>query len=574
MGGAGPAPVRPTNFRKNRISSPWTRYRGRWPRARADRLRREIVVNATAREKRVAILEDRQLVELMYERPDERRIVGDIYLGVVEAIVPGLQAAFVDIGTGKSGFLHASDLEPDEDEDEDGARGNGGRNGRNRDRSHPPIQDVLSKGQSLLVQVTKEPIGTKGPRVTSQISLAGRFLVYLPGSSHIGVSRKIGDREVRGRLRAMVREVLGDKGGVIVRTIGEEMSREACANELRTLRKSWTKIRRKRRGVKAPALVYQDARLTSGVMRDLFSDRIDLLTVDSKELHHEIKSYLGQVDPGLLDRVRLYDAPKPIFDEFGIEEEIRRAFRRSVRLPSGGQIVIEQTEALVSIDVNTGRYTGRRDPAKTILKTNIEAAAEIARQLRLRDVGGIIVIDFIDMNDEESRDHVVQRMRTLLGSGPRPHEGVRPLRTRSPAAEPAAGEPQSAPALDGNPARAARGRGGFWPRRRWCAASSGRWTGWPRPGASGGSRCSPTPPSPCTCWSASASFSTESGPASASRSICATTRCSVSTSSVSSPTRPSPTSRGSTPPARSPRQSLTLPGWADRLVGPAFFDFP
>ena len=416
MGGAGPAPVRPTNFRKNRISSPWTRYRGRWPRARADRLRREIVVNATAREKRVAILEDRQLVELMYERPDERRIVGDIYLGVVEAIVPGLQAAFVDIGTGKSGFLHASDLEPDEGDDEDGApRGNGGRNGRNRDRSHAPIQDVLSKGQSLLVQVTKEPIGTKGPRVTSQISLAGRFLVYLPGSSHIGVSRKIGDREVRGRLRAMVREVLGDKGGVIVRTIGEEMSRDACANELRTLRKSWTKIRRKRRGVKAPALVYQDARLTSGVMRDLFSDRIDLLTVDSKELHHEIKSYLGQVDPGLLDRVRLYDAPKPIFDEFGVEEEIRRAFRRSVRLPSGGQIVIEQTEALVSIDVNTGRYTGRRDPEKTILKTNIEAAAEIARQLRLRDVGGIIVIDFIDMNDEESRDHVVQRMRTLLG---------------------------------------------------------------------------------------------------------------------------------------------------------------
>ena len=381
-------------------------------------MRREIVVNATDREKRVAILEDRQLVELLYERPDERRIVGDIYLGLVEAIVPGLQAAFVDIGTEKSAFLHVSDLEPEEADEEDSAPDAKGANGgrrRNRDRSHPPIQELLSKGQALLVQVTKEPIGTKGPRITAQISLPGRFLVYLPGSSHIGVSRKIGDREVRGRLRSMVREILGDEGGVIVRTVAEEMSKEACTRELRSLRKAWKKIRRRQRGVKAPALVYQDARLTSGIMRDLFSDRIDLLTVDSRDLHHEIKSYLGQVDPGLLDRVRLYEEPKPIFDEFGVEEEIRRAFRRSVRLPSGGQVVIEQTEALVSIDVNTGRYTGRKDPAKTILKTNLEAAAEVARQLRLRDVGGIIVIDFIDMSDEESRQKVVHRMRTLLG---------------------------------------------------------------------------------------------------------------------------------------------------------------
>ncbi|WP_419933624.1 Rne/Rng family ribonuclease [Candidatus Palauibacter sp.] len=381
-------------------------------------MRREIVVNATTREKRVAILEDRQLVELMYERPDERRIVGDIYLGVVEAIVPGLQAAFVDIGAEKSGFLHASDLEPDEDDDEDEVTDPNGANGgrrRNRDRSHPPIQDQLSKGQPLLVQVTKESIGTKGPRITAQISLPGRFLVYLPGSSHIGVSRKIAEREVRAGLRRMVREILGDEGGVIVRTVGEEMTKETCTGELRALRKAWTKIRRKQRGVKAPALVYQDARFTSGVIRDLFSDRIDLLTVDSQDLHHEIKSYLGQVDPGGLDRVRLYEDSKPIFDEFGIEEELRRAFRRNVRLPAGGHVVIEQTEALVSIDVNTGRYTGRRDPAQTILKTNLEAATEIARQLRLRDVGGIIVIDFIDMNDEESRQKVVQQMRTLLG---------------------------------------------------------------------------------------------------------------------------------------------------------------
>ncbi|WP_419164490.1 Rne/Rng family ribonuclease [Candidatus Palauibacter sp.] len=374
-------------------------------------MRREIVVNATTREKRVAIVEDHKLVELMYERPDEPRIVGDIYLGVVEAIVPGLQAAFVDIGAEKSGFLHASDLEPDEDPDEDEENGRRGR----RNGNHSRIEETIRKGQTLLVQVVKEPIGTKGARITAQISLAGRSLVYLPGSSHVGVSRKIADREVRARLRRMVRDILGDDGGVIVRTVGEELTEKACERELATLRKSWEKVRRRQRGMKAPALVYQDARLTSGVIRDLFSDRVDLLTVDSEELYHEIRSYLGQVAPDLLERVKRYEGSAPIFDEFGIEEEIRRAFRRKVHVKSGGHVVIEQTEALVSIDVNTGRYTGRRDPEKTILRTNLESAVEIARQLRLRDVGGIIVIDFIDMNEEEARQQVVQQMKTLLG---------------------------------------------------------------------------------------------------------------------------------------------------------------
>jgi len=385
-------------------------------------VRREIVVHATARETRVAILEDSRLVELMHERPDERRIVGDIYLGVVEAIVPGLQAAFVDIGAEKSAFLHASDLVADEDDDDNGSDGNGG-NGkggrgrvRRRDRTYPPIQDVLQKGQELLVQVTKEPIGTKGARVTSQVSLPGRFLVYMPMSDHIGVSRKIEDREERGRLKKMAREVLreGD-GGVIIRTVGEELTQKSFDRELKSLRKSWEKVGKRTKGVKAPALVYQDARLTSGLIRDIFSDKIDKLTVDSSDLHHEVKSYLGQVDPDLLDRVELYQGDAPIFDEFGIEEEIRQAFKRKVELPSGGHIVIEQTEALVSIDVNTGRYTGRKDPAQTILRTNMDAAVEIARQLRLRDVGGIIVIDFIDMDDESSRNKVLQQMRTHIG---------------------------------------------------------------------------------------------------------------------------------------------------------------
>ncbi|MFV1988332.1 MAG: ribonuclease E/G [Gemmatimonadota bacterium] len=377
-------------------------------------MRREIVVHATAREKRVAILEDSKLVELMHERPDERRIVGDMYLGVVEAIVPGLQAAFIDINAEKAAFLHASDLVSDDDDDDTNGNGNDGQGrGRRRDRTYPPIQDVLTKGQSLLVQVTKEPMGTKGARVTSQVSLPGRFLVYMPTSTHVGVSRKIESREERARLKKMVRNVLkeGD-GGVIVRTVGEELTQKSFDRELKSLRKAWEKVRKRQQGAKAPALVYEDARMTSGLIRDIFSDKIDMLTVDSTELHHEIKSYLGQVDPDLLDRVELYQADAPIFDEFGIEEEIRGAFRRKVDLPSGGHVVIEQTEALVSIDVNTGRYTGRKDPRQTILRTNLEAAVEIARQLRLRDVGGIIVIDFIDMDEESSRNKVMQQMRT------------------------------------------------------------------------------------------------------------------------------------------------------------------
>ncbi len=371
-------------------------------------MRREIVVNAAGPETRVAILEDGKLVELMHERPDARRTVGDVFLGRVEAVVPGLQAAFVDIGTEKAAFLHASDVsEPEDDE-------NG--NGERRGRRYQPIQEVISRGQDLLVQVTKEPIGTKGPRVTTQVSLPGRFLVYMPFSSHVGVSRKIEDRDERTRLRELARELLdGDEGGVIIRTVGEELTRDTFERELRTLQKTWKKVGRRSKSVKAPALVHQEAELTSGIIRDLFSEKVDLLTVDSAELAQEIRSYLGQVSPELVERAKLYEGRVPIFDEFGIEEEIRRAFKRKVDLPSGGHIIIEHTEALVSIDVNTGRYTGKKDPAQTILRTNMDAAAEVSRQLRLRDVGGIIVVDFIDMDDPSNRERVLQEMRTHVG---------------------------------------------------------------------------------------------------------------------------------------------------------------
>ncbi len=363
----------------------------------------------------MAILEDDRLVEVLHDRPDIRRTVGNIYLGKVEAVLPGMQAAFVDIGTGKSAFLHASDLiEPDEDEDDEGRGGKNGRNGRRL----PSIQDHVKRGESLLVQVTKEPISTKGPRVTRQISLAGRFLVFMPYASRVGVSRKIEARDERSRLRDMVGTLLPkNAGGVIVRTVAEDLTETKVKRELRSLLDQWKKIKRKAHFVrlKVPALVYRETSLTSGIIRDLFSDKVDRVTVDRKELHKEIRDYLREVEPELIDRVSLYRDQVPIFDKFDIEGEIRGLYDRRVDLPTGGYLIIEPTEALVSIDVNTGRYTGQKDPEKTILRTNLEAAREIARQVRLRDLGGIIVIDFIDMESQSNRDKVLHELRTHLG---------------------------------------------------------------------------------------------------------------------------------------------------------------
>ncbi len=385
-------------------------------------MKREIVISANPQESWVALMEDDHLVELMLDRADQGRLVGDIYLGRVDAVLPGIQAAFVDIGAEKAGFLHVSDLVTDEEEDEDangdGEDRSGGNGRRRRSRKLPPIQEQLSRGDTVIVQVTKEPISTKGPRLTAQISLPGRFLVYMPFSSHVGVSRKIDQREERARLRQIAREVLpADSGGVIIRTVGEELTQAKFEGEFKRLHATWSKIKRRADSSKAPALVHREARLISGVIRDLFSDKFDALVVDNPEVHNEIVQYVRGVDPDLLERVRLDRDRIPLFDRFQIEEEIREAFQRKVNLPSGGYIIVEPTEALVSIDVNTGRFTGkgRKDPEETILKTNLDAAREIARQLRLRDIGGIIVVDFIDMESQENRDRVIHELRSHLG---------------------------------------------------------------------------------------------------------------------------------------------------------------
>ena len=415
-------------------------------------MKREILITSGPRESRVAILEDDRLAELMVDRPDHRRIVGDIYLGRVDAVLPGIQAAFVDIGLEKSAFLHASDLlEPDEDEDpseedehdeeipdqesaeatpangdDQGAKrsprlGNGNNEPRQREVSSrkalPDIGEILKKGQTLPVQVTKEPINTKGCRVTAQISLPGRFLVYMPYASRVGVSRKIESREQRAKLREMVTKLLPeDAGGMIVRTVAEGVTEDHFQREVESLLSQWRKIKKKQFYVrKAPALLQREASLTRGLIRDLFSDKVDALWVDSKEMYHEVEQYLEQVDPELVGRVKLYTESVPLFDKFGIEAEIKKVFNPRVELSTGGSLVIQPTEALVSIDVNTGRYTGKKDPEKTILRTNIEAAREIARQLRLRDLGGIIVCDFIDMESRGNRDKVLLELRAHLG---------------------------------------------------------------------------------------------------------------------------------------------------------------
>jgi ribonuclease G len=395
-------------------------------------LKREILISGSPRETRVAILEDDRLVELLVDRPDTRRSVGDIYLGRVEAVLPGIQAAFVDIGAEKSAFLHASDLvededeedpaeRPDEDDDADGngsgGGGGGGGGGRGRSRRRVPnVADELKRGEGKLVQVIKEPISTKGPRVTAQVSLPGRFLVYMPFASRVGVSRKIEGREQRVRLRELVSKLVPkDQGGWIIRTVADDLTEDKCKREIEHLLGLWKKVKRKSTSVRAPALLQRETSLTRSIVRDLLSDKVDSLLVDSRQLHGEIEQYLKQIDPELLERVRLYRDETPLFDKYDIEAEIRGLFQQRVDLPTGGYVIIQPTEALTSIDVNTGRYTGKKDPESTILRTNVEAAREVARQLRLRDIGGIVVVDFIDMETRGNRDKVLQELRTHLG---------------------------------------------------------------------------------------------------------------------------------------------------------------
>ena len=382
--------------------------------ADSDGVFREIVVSAQPHQTRVAILENGQLVEFMIERPEQRRIVGDVYKGKVTAVLPGIQAAFLDIGLEKGAFLHASDLSPDlEDLDFDDDEPGGTRPRRDPSR-RVPIEEQLHKGDELLVQVMKEPIGTKGPRVTAQVTLPGRFVVLMPDMQHVGVSRKIEDRAERTRLRQIVQRHRSAGVGVIVRTVGCGESEESFRSDIRHLESLWKQIREEAERVQAPAHVHRDMTLTTGLIRDVFSEDFDRLIVDAPEEHRSILEYLESVSPDLVRKVELYEDETPLFDAFDIEPEIEKTLHRKVWLKKGGYICIDQAEALIAIDINTGRYKGKSNQEETILRCNLEAAREIPRQLRLRDIGGLIVIDFIDMASEENRAAVREELRRHL----------------------------------------------------------------------------------------------------------------------------------------------------------------
>ncbi len=392
-------------------------------------MKSEIVINAAIHETRIAIIEDNRLVEIWVERPENERMVGDIYKGRVKAVLPGIQAAFVDIGMEKSAFLHVSDVsgasidfsaqyDMDEDDDEDddehppassprdkrGRQRGGG--GKSREKKYPPIETVIKKDQELLVQVTKEPISTKGARVTSEISLAGRFFVLVPGGGKIGVSRKIESWGERRRLKQLAQKYKPKGFGLIIRTVAEGKNEDEIASEIRDLMGQYDTLKKKSDGVQPPALIHKEIGMTSGIIRDLLSEDVDRVTVDSRESFDEIKRYISSISPGLMNKITLYQGKEPIFDSLDIEREIESIFSRKVWLKKGGFLVFDHTEALTVIDVNSGRYVGKSNQDETIINTNIESAIEIARQLRLRDIGGIIVIDFIDMHSHEHRRKV------------------------------------------------------------------------------------------------------------------------------------------------------------------------
>ncbi|MFS8640300.1 MAG: Rne/Rng family ribonuclease [Symbiobacteriaceae bacterium] len=372
---------------------------------------KEILVTVESDEARVAVLEDDRLVEIYLERPSTQRIVGNIYKGRVENVLPGMQAAFVNIGLERNAFLYVDDALPRGVEDEDGTPA-GQRAG---DAKRPAISDVLKVGQEVIVQIVKEPTGTKGARVTRHLTIPGRLLVLMPGVDYVGVSRRIQDEQERQRLKQLAQSLQPPGAGLIVRTAAAGRGEQELRGDVEYLTRLWADIQHQARRERAPVLLYKDLGLIYRVVRDLFTPEVDRLVIDDPVEYRRVLELLAAFASPLRDRVELYRDPEiGLFEKYGINEEIERALKRRVWLKSGGYIVIDQTEALTVIDVNTGKFVGSKNLADTVFRTNLEAAAEIARQLRLRDIGGIIVIDFIDMDEPGHRQRVVQELERHL----------------------------------------------------------------------------------------------------------------------------------------------------------------
>lgn len=379
----------------------------------------EIAISVAREETRVAVLENKTVVELYVDRAKKKDFVGDIYKGTISKVLPGMQAAFVEIGLARAAFMHVSDLsvgtEPGdilvENDDDD----KGPELPRPRRQTVRPIQELLKEGQDLVVQISKGPIGTKGPRVTSYSSLPGRFLVFMPNVDHIGISRRIGSDEERYRLKEIMRRIRKPGYGYIVRTVSEGVTEDDLKSDVEFLAAVWEDILKKQ-DQPAPALLHTDLNLTLRVVRDLFTKKVDRLLIDSKDEFNKVKDFVRKYLPEQTSRLYHYEKEESLFDSLGIEMEISRALSRKVWLKSGGHIVIDHAEAMSVIDVNTGRYVGKRDQEETILKNNLEAAKEIAYQIKLRGIGGIIIIDFIDMERERNREKVYKALVDAMAS--------------------------------------------------------------------------------------------------------------------------------------------------------------
>jgi ribonuclease G len=392
---------------------------------------KEMIITANGHETQVALLEEDLVTEIFIERERQRGVVGNIYKGRVSKVLPGMQCAFIDVGLERDGFLYVSDVVDtieefdrleSEDEAAENGGGQGGGRGKGRDRGpQPKIEELIKEGQDIVVQVAKEPLGTKGARLTSHATLAGRFLVFMPTVDHVGVSRKIESREERNRLRGIVRQFRdqhGFTGGVIIRTAAGGRPEADIVNDLQYFHDIWTEVRRKFDAMRAPAVIYREQSLVSKLLRDLLTEEFSAIRIDNPQEHKQVLDLIERIMPNLAPRVKLYSKDYPIFEEYGVQEEIDKALKSKVSLKSGGSIVINQTEALVAIDVNTGRYVGKRTGRleDTIVKTNLEAVKEIVRQIRLRDLGGIIVLDFIDMEERKNRQKVMQTVEQELKS--------------------------------------------------------------------------------------------------------------------------------------------------------------
>jgi ribonuclease G len=402
---------------------------------------KEMIISSNGHQTIVAILEDDLVAEVFVERERQRGVVGNVYKGRVSKVLPGMQSSFIDIGLERDGFLYVDEVidtleefeklaGDDEDKGGEGKQGLPGRGARPGEETRAKIEDLLKEGQEILVQVVKEPLGTKGARLTSHVTMPGRFLVFMPTVDHVGVSRKIESREERARLRGIVREfreARGFTGGVIIRTAAAGCPKEDILSDLEAFHAIWTDIRQKMESSRAPAIVYREPSLVGKLLRDLLNEEFQAIRIDSPQVYQGVLDLVQRILPSLGPRVKSYSKPFPIFEEYGVQGEIDRALKSKVWLKSGGSIVINQTEALVAVDVNTGRYVGKKSAGRledTIVKTNLEAVKEIVRQIRLRDLGGIIVLDFIDMEERPNRQKVQQALDLELKKDRSPSKAV------------------------------------------------------------------------------------------------------------------------------------------------------